>query len=71
MNAILDAMRKANSTDVSAVKAALAGLTFADPTGTLTINARTHQAAIPIAIVEYDGSSVHGVTVIPADKTGD
>jgi branched-chain amino acid transport system substrate-binding protein len=71
MNAILAAMKKAKSTDTSAVKAALAGLTFSDPTGSITINAQTHQAAIPIAIVKYEGSSVTGVATVPADKAGD
>jgi ABC-type branched-subunit amino acid transport system substrate-binding protein len=70
MSAILAGIRKANSVSTSAVKSALAGLTFGDPTGTITIDAQSHQGALPMAIVKYDGSSVTGVATVPAAQAG-
>jgi ABC-type branched-subunit amino acid transport system substrate-binding protein len=68
MNAFAAAIRKAHSDAPAAVRKALEGLTFSDPTGSITINAKTHQGSIAMAVFEYVGRTVKGIELIPASQ---
>ena len=71
MDAMVAAIKAAGSTSPAAVAKALAGLTFANPSGMVTINATTHEGNQPTVITRWQGDTpVSGSAVSFAAATG-
>ena len=71
MDAMVAAIKAAGSTSPAAVAKALAGLTFANPSGMTTINATTHEGNQPTVITRWQGATpVSGSVVSFAAATG-